>query len=183
VAYNTGSGNQLSWEVAPEPDFQYFEVYRDSEVDFAPNPGNLVHATVSTNWTDPEFDGWVVHYKIIAVDHAGNRSDPATPKTATGVVQAAPSAFALHQNVPNPFNPMTIIRYDVPHGGGMIALDVYDVTGRLVRTLVDGYETEGEKQTIWWGRDDQGTPVAAGVYFCRMSASGFVVTRKMVLLQ
>ncbi len=69
----------------------------------------------------------------------GNESDPASPEPATGVGEPViPQAFALYQNVPNPFNPETTIRYDVPAGGGKVTLRVFDVSGRLVRTLVDG---------------------------------------------
>jgi hypothetical protein len=106
---------------------------------------------------------------------------------ATGIeddpAPTLPKTFALHQNVPNPFNPTTIISYDVPVAGGKVALQVYDVAGRLVRTLVDGLETPGEKRVTWNGLNSQGNRVATGVYFYRMTAAGFTKTRKMVLLQ
>ncbi|NIO28033.1 MAG: choice-of-anchor D domain-containing protein [Candidatus Latescibacteria bacterium] len=94
-----------------------------------------------------------------------------------------PDAFALYQNVPNPFNPTTTIAYDVPAGGGRVRLDIFDVSGRLVRILVDGTQTEGVKRASWDGRNNQGAVVASGVYFCRMTAPEFTQTRKMVLLR
>jgi predicted outer membrane repeat protein len=94
-----------------------------------------------------------------------------------------PSTFALHQNVPNPFNPTTVIHYDVPGDGGQVTLQVYDVAGRLVRTLVDGVETPGAKRVTWNGLNSRGNRVATGVYFYKMTAAGFTNTRKMVLLQ
>lgn len=96
---------------------------------------------------------------------------------------AAREAFTLHQNVPNPFNPTTTISYDVPEAGGKVTLRIYDVSGRLVRTLADGVETPGSKQATWDGRDDRGHRMATGVYFYRLTAPEFTKTRKMVLVQ
>jgi hypothetical protein len=94
-----------------------------------------------------------------------------------------PTAYALYQNVPNPFNPSTVIRYDVPPGGGHVTVRIYDVAGRLVRTLVDANETAGEKWITWDGRTSWGERSATGVYFYRMTAPGFEMTKKMVLIQ
>jgi hypothetical protein len=95
----------------------------------------------------------------------------------------APKAFALKQNHPNPFNFVTTISFDVAPGGGQIALRVYDVRGRLVRTLAHGVHPAGQKATTWDGRDDNGNPVASGAYFVRLTAPGFVETRRVVLLK
>jgi flagellar hook assembly protein FlgD len=89
----------------------------------------------------------------------------------------------LHQNVPNPFNPTTTIRYDVAQGGGHVTLQIFDAGGRVVRTIVDGVESEGRRSVTWDGRSDAGTQVATGVYFYRLSAPGFTQTRKMVMLK
>jgi hypothetical protein len=95
----------------------------------------------------------------------------------------APSRYALYQNAPNPFNPTTEIRYDVPSSGGHVQLRVYDVHGRLIRTLVDAPETAGAKSVIWDARDDSGSLVATGVYFYRLDAPGFSETRKTVVMK
>ena len=184
LTYNTGSGNQLVWDAAPEPDFQYHKVYRDTDPNFIHGPGNFVHATASQNWTDPDFDGWNVYYKITTVDDATNESDAAAPDQATGLPRSViPKRFALYQNAPTPFNPTTVIDYDVPAGGGHVTLRIYDVSGRFVRTLVDKTQTPGEKRTTWNGTNDTGEHVASGVYFYRFVTTNFVMTRKMVLLQ
>jgi hypothetical protein len=184
VAYNTGDGNQLSWDPAPEPDFQYYRIFRGDNENFTPDPANVVHETATPAWTDPDNDGGNVHYKVTAVDDAGNESDPAAPGTVTAISERAiPRTFALYENVPNPFNPTTTISYDVPPGGGHVTLRVYDVSGRLVRTLVDGPETDGAKTATWDGFSNGGQQVATGVYFYRMTASGFEQTRKMVLMK
>jgi hypothetical protein len=184
AAYNTGSGNQLAWDPSPDEDFQFFRVYRDTDPDFVPGPANEVHVTTSTGWSDPGYDGGGIYYKVTAIDYVGNESDPSSPGTVTSVPETRfPKWFALHPNAPNPFNPMTTIRYDVPAGGGEVMLRIYDVRGRLVRTLVDGMQSPGEKRTVWYGRDNQGNSVATGMYFYRMTAPGFEMTKKMVLLQ
>jgi hypothetical protein len=184
VAYNTGSGNQLSWDPCQDEDFQYFNIYRSNDPNFIPSPSDLVHSATGTSWADPEYDGWNVYYRITALDFVENESDPASPGTATAIAEPIiPKTFALHQNVPNPFNPTTSISYDVPVGGGQVTLQIYDVAGRIVRTLVDREETAGEKRLTWYGRNDQGNRVASGVYFYRMTSLGFDMTRKMILLQ
>jgi len=101
----------------------------------------------------------------------------------TAVGEAPPAGWGLAQNVPNPFNPVTRIRFDVVPGGARVTLRVFDVEGRLVRTLVDGFEVEGERTALWDGSDSRGYPVASGLYFYRLEAADFVETRKMLLLK
>jgi hypothetical protein len=93
-----------------------------------------------------------------------------------------PSRFALHPNRPNPFNPTTTIAYDLPRAS-RVRLAIYDVRGREVRTLLDANQPAGSHQVRWDGRDARGVPAASGVYFYRLSATGFVQTKKMVLLK
>jgi hypothetical protein len=185
VAYNTGSGNTLTWDPVPDNDLQYYKVYRGTTDDFSPAPGNLIDATTSTSWSDTEYDGWQVYYKVTAVDFAGNEGGPtgSDPASGAGDDPVIPDRFALRQNVPNPFNPTTVIGYDVPAGGGHVTLRIYDVAGRLVRTLVDGTQSAGVKNVMWQGENDRGARVATGVYFYRLTAPGFEQTRKMVLVQ
>jgi DNA-binding beta-propeller fold protein YncE len=102
----------------------------------------------------------------------------------TGTDEAAlPTRFALHQNTPNPFNPATRIRYDVPASGGRVLIAIYDVSGRLVRALVDRAVDPGERSVVWDGTDDQGARVASGVYFCRLSTPQHDETVRIALLK
>lgn len=94
-----------------------------------------------------------------------------------------PKRFLLHQNVPNPFNPATLIRYEVPPGGGRVSLAIYDVEGRLVQTLVDGFESAGIKSVSWDGRNTAGRRVASGLYFYRLCATNYTQTLKMLMLE
>jgi len=183
AAYNTGSGNGLSWNPSPEEDFQYYRIYRGSEESFVPDPSTLAAQTAAPEWNDPEYDGWDVWYKITAVDHAGNESLPASPGSVTGDDSpAVPKAFALFQNVPNPFNPSTTIRFDLPRAS-RVKLSVYNVRGEAIATIFDGRMDEGRKEISWSGKDDRGSAVASGIYFYRLVADDFTETRKMVLLK
>jgi len=94
-----------------------------------------------------------------------------------------PSTFALHQNIPNPFNPTTTITYDVAAGGARVSIAVFDASGRLVRTLLDEHRPAGTQAVDWDGRDSSGRPVSSGVYFYRMTSGSFSESKRMVLLK
>ena len=106
------------------------------------------------------------------------------PDPATGVEPVkAPRGDYLAQNYPNPFNPVTTIEYR-PEAAGNVTLRVYDVSGRLVRTLVDGHRSAGILHTASWdGLNQGGQTVATGVYFYRLVTATSTQTRKMVLLK
>jgi hypothetical protein len=104
--------------------------------------------------------------------------------TATAIEdKPLPSEFALHANIPNPFNPQTTIHYEIPAAGADVNISIYDVAGRLVRELVDEHRAAGRWSVQWNGDDDRSQRVASGVYFYRMRAGAFVDTKKMVLLK
>jgi hypothetical protein len=88
----------------------------------------------------------------------------------------------LGQNEPNPFNPTTSIHYTLS-GQQRVTLSIYDASGRLVRTLVDGIKGHGPHQAEWNGTDNVGNPVGSGVYFYRLQAGKFNESRKMLLLK
>jgi hypothetical protein len=107
----------------------------------------------------------------------------ATGKYETpGETPALPTAFALDANSPNPFNPSTVIRYSLPIAS-RVEIRVFDVRGALVRTLVSAFQPAGLKSVTWNGRADNGSQVASGVYFCKMTSTGFEATRKMILVR
>jgi len=93
-----------------------------------------------------------------------------------------PTKVALYQNFPNPFNPSTIIRYDIAEPG-MVNLRIYDVTGALVRVLETRLRDRGRYQIGWNGENNRGEQISSGVYFYRLTAPGYSQTRKMVLIR
>jgi hypothetical protein len=90
--------------------------------------------------------------------------------------------FFLYQNYPNPFNPATNIAFTVP-AKAHTNLSIFNIEGRLVKTLVDSEFDGGLKTVSWDGRDARGNPVSSGVYFYRLRAGGDVMTKKMILLK
>ena len=107
------------------------------------------------------------------------------PAVVAGVLelQSTPREFALHQNFPNPFNPDTTIKYDLAESAD-VTLQIYNVLGQVVRTLV-GSEAQnaGRYQIRWSGMDDRGVSVSSGIYFYRISAGEFQNVRKLMLLK
>jgi hypothetical protein len=104
------------------------------------------------------------------------------PATLPTGVPGSRYAYGLEPNVPNPFNPSTTIRYELA-AAGRATLRVYDISGRLVKTLVDRQMPAGTFEARWDGRDARGVAVASGVYFYRLEAGAFTQTRRMVLLK
>lgn len=100
----------------------------------------------------------------------------------SSVVRPVPAgAVVLHSAAPNPFNPATSIRFNLSSDMSSASLRVYDLAGRLVKTLHQGSLPAGDHQIMWRGDDDSGRAVASGVYYARLQADGQVETRSMVL--
>jgi hypothetical protein len=93
-----------------------------------------------------------------------------------------PNAFALKPNYPNPFNPTTSIAYTLSESGHA-RLSIYNTLGRIVVTLVDRYQSAGDYDVLWNGRDLTGAQVPSGVYLYRLEASTEVALRKMTLMK
>lgn len=94
-----------------------------------------------------------------------------------------PAEFQLLQNYPNPFNPLTNIGYRISDFG-MVELHIYDIAGRLVKTLVNARRAPGEYSVQWNGRNESGQAVSTGVYLYRLQTEqGFTVTKKMLLVK
>jgi len=93
-----------------------------------------------------------------------------------------PEVFALHQNYPNPFNPVTSLRYDLPEDG-FVNITIYDMMGRIVRSLVNSKQAAGYHSIKWNATNNKNEPVSAGLYLYTIQAGEFRKTRKMVLLK
>ena len=109
---------------------------------------------------------------------------PAT-ETALGVSENGvinPSEFSLNQNYPNPFNPSTQISYNLPENA-MVTINVYDLMGRSVRTLVSSNQIAGYRSVSWDATNNVGEPVSAGMYVYVAQAGEYSQTKKMLLLK
>jgi hypothetical protein len=105
-----------------------------------------------------------------------------TDATDVEIPGALPTSFALAAPSPNPFAGDTAIRFDVPAGGGNVRLEVFDLQGRRVATLADGFSPAGRHSARWDGRDSGGRRSVAGVYFVRLQTPKGGETRKITLL-
>jgi len=97
--------------------------------------------------------------------------------------ETIPDEFALNQNYPNPFNPSTQISFDVPQGGEHIMLNIYNILGQNVSTLVNGVINPGTYTMEWNATDEAGNPVASGIYFYELRSSSFTARKKMLLIR
>jgi hypothetical protein len=111
-----------------------------------------------------------------------NRREEVTLAHDGGETRFVPTVSALYQNHPNPFNPVTTIGFDIPEQAS-VKLSIYDVSGKLVRTLVDEEMDSGRKTVIWNGRDMAGREAASGVYFYYLETPAHRQSKKMILLR
>lgn len=187
----------LKWTTQSEVNNLGFEVYRSAEetgnyamiASFENTPalqggGNSNTAREYTYEDAIISNGGTYWYQIADVDYQGVR-------TFHGPVSAQapdliPEAYALRPNYPNPFNPETTIRFEVPAdpaSNGKIALTIYNNLGMAVRSLVSGSVQPGIHTVKWDGRNDRGDQMASGIYFLRLQAGSFVQTQKMLLVR
>ena len=94
-----------------------------------------------------------------------------------------PTQFALHQNYPNPFNPSTQISFDVPEGSELVRLNIYNILGKKVSTLLNNVMSPGKHKIEWNAKDNEGNPVASGIYFYELSSPSFTARKKMLLIR
>ncbi len=153
-------------------------------------------ASASTVAVNGSFDG-PVDWALVAVEI---KPQSAMGKRGEMIASAIPAAFQLEQNYPNPFssearssafggrNPGTLINFSLPLSG-KVTVNIYDETGQLVRTLVDGERAAGQHAARWDGRNQSGNTVAAGIYLYRILVRGeneravFDQTRRMTFLK
>ena len=141
------------------------------------------------------YNGITYWYKLIDVDIYGNLTEKAmafaTPYVKkSGVKDQAtasiPHAYFLDQNAPNPFNPNTVIRVDIPEsiqGQDLINLSVYNLTGQKIKSLVDTRLPAGSHFISWNGTNENGQKVPSGIYVYILDCGGFYAAKKMMLVR
>lgn len=109
-------------------------------------------------------------------------SDDSSQTSIGNVGETLPTKIALLPNYPNPFNPSTIIRFQLTHASD-VKLHIYNMLGQEIKTLLDAQQPAGEHRIIWNGQNENGEPGASGVYLLRMESGHFQQTRKLLLLR
>ena len=118
-------------------------------------------------------DAFIFFVDDVLVNGGGSANDdPGVPVVAT----------ELHGNFPNPFNPQTTIRYSVKEATP-VTIEIYNVKGQVVKTLVSEAKASGHYTATWNGRDHNNQPVSSGVYFYKMRAGKYSNTKKMILMK
>ncbi len=177
--YNSGDpGPRVGGTLEDANDFLsvgVYHVYNGSESPLDADLNYWGDVCVDPAW----FSGPVEYVPWTDAAHDGTYTECADA-VADGELRARAYVSSNH---PNPFNPSTTIGYGVPAPGGRVVLTIYDLAGRLVRTLVDEERRPGAHAAIWHGRDDHGGELASGVYFYRLEIGEFRVGRTMVLLK
>jgi fibronectin type 3 domain-containing protein len=173
----------LSWQVADERDHAGYHIYRSQTAD-----GPFVRLTdvLMTSRADRQYvfidPGFILNqrylYRIEAVDIHGK-----TESFGPVVIRViSPKTFTLQQNTPNPFNPMTTIQYQLAEQTP-VRLTIYNISGQMVRVLVDADQTAGFYTIRWDGRDSRGQTVSSGLYIYRIDAGSFTGVRKMIFVK
>ncbi|UCD93521.1 MAG: T9SS type A sorting domain-containing protein, partial [Candidatus Zixiibacteriota bacterium] len=134
--------------------------------------------TMESQGATDAFGGWNIDdIQILAIYDSAMVTDIADDGR-----ELLPAEFRLDQNYPNPFNPVTSIKFHLPRTTD-VKLDVFNILGRRVVTLVDGKMRHGDHVVQWNGENSSGQQVASGVYFYRLSAEDFADSKKMVLIR
>jgi len=171
------TGN-LTWKESKDADFDYFSVYGSNSNAFG--SATLINYTTTTgiDVTAQPFS----YYYVTATDFSGNEGKPAIVHALTGV-GTTPGKYVLSVSAyPNPFNPLTTVRYTLP-AKGHVTLDVYDLRGERVATLVNEDRDAGAYTATWHGTTDRGATVSSGVYFAKLSTPKGERSYKLVLLK
>jgi hypothetical protein len=171
---------EIRWMTYADEPFSGFNIYRrheDQDSDIRLNTNGLVDRNTSSYMDTDVEPGETYYYTMAFVMPDGTEIRSASVKATVGVY-----SNSLDQNRPNPFNPATEISYRIA-GQRLVTLKIYDVAGRLVRTLVDGPQDPGVYSVTWNGIDNVGATVSTGVYFYRLNAGKYTETRRMVLLK
>ena len=197
-ADNASGSTDFFWQSTVDPDgtpIQYlleFAIAGGDTIDTLLSSTNfsLAHSELIELMTDLSVTRFDVDWTVYAYD-GFDYSDSSTVWTITfdgGWVlggldnSTIPDVFALHNNYPNPFNPITNIKYDIPEVSD-VRIDIYNIAGKKVRTLVSREHQPGRYKVQWNATNEFGSPVATGMYIYKIQAKGFVSVKKLLLMK
>lgn len=173
----------LSWSTRSETDNDHFEIQRDGlRITDVPSQGNSAtghdYSYVDRGLTN----GTTYAYTLIGVDINGDREALSTRSATPRLNAATVTEYALYQNFPNPFNPSTEIRFDVPENT-RVELKIFNSLGQWVTTLVDEARPVGAYTVLWNGTNADGMKAPSGLYVYRLKAGNFTEAKKMLLMR
>ncbi len=143
----------------------------------AKSPSDAAGVSIRARFTSfPTGYAWFDDFRIFNADAVVSIEDPETPVTYLS------HSYQLNQNYPNPFNPETIIEYRVPERG-KVELNIYNMLGQKIRTLVNQDLPAGTYQVLWDGKDDIGNIVASGIYLYQLRGTNAFITKKMTFMK
>ena len=179
-------GVAVHWSTTDPYHLDRFNIYRLTRQDGRPGPQDRInhrplHGISPYVYLDKDaLPGEIYYYWLEQIDETGQSTfhGPAIANLS-GLV---PESYALYQNYPNPFNPETTIRYALPREEP-VTLQVFNIRGQAVRTLVDEPVKAGYHSLIWDGRNETGQAVASGIYFVQLQAGSYHQTRKLALIK
>ena len=172
--------NNLGWEIFRSADRIHFEQVGDLVLGDGTVDGFKIFRF--TDEAPPQADALYYFLKQVDLDGTSARTDIIEIVLAPEVVQL-PTINSLWQNFPNPFNPRTTISFDLQEQAA-VTLTVYDITGQIIRTLVESrVMSPGHHKNVWDGLDNSGAKVGNGVYFYQLQAGDFSLMKKMTLLE
>ncbi len=187
---SSSKGVNLTWKkstLEQDNDIAQFAVYRSTTAGFTPDPASPYATVKAAEYLDAVVTtGTTYYYRIGAIDKAGNAgpysNEFSLKVTSVEQLSGMPTTFAMDQNYPNPFNPSTQIKFALP-SQSYVSLNIYNVSGELVRTLVNNDMSAGFYSVTWNGMNDHGQTVSTGVYLFRVQTGTFVSTKKMLLVK
>ncbi len=170
----------LSWTVKFDAPFDGYYIYRaeGDNANFSRINESVIEAEPSIEYSDPSaIPGRSYRYYISAVKEKSE-----VVRSTTFELTLPPKPVTLYQNFPNPFNPSTTIKFFIPEKR-RVTLDIFDVRGRKINTLIDEIKPADRYKKEWNGRNFRGKPVSSGVYYYRLTAGKKVITKKLVLMR
>ncbi len=192
-AERTGAGATVEWRISADESFAGFNLFRSTEG----MPGGVrLNRELIVEPTLKEDDQWLFQFldasvsegqwfytlEEVSLDGTLKLHGPIATAAASTAQNALPQQFELLPNTPNPFNPETTLAFTLCEATDA-TLAVYDMSGRLIRTLASGAYSAGRYSIVWDGRDDAGEQVSSGIYICRLVAGSRVQSRKMTLVK
>mgnify|MGYP006089615089 CR=1 FL=1 len=175
----------LTWLQVTDLNLEFYKLERATDSLFSEN---VIERFIPENfYTDEEID-WDIEYFYRVSAYLGYWTDHS--ETESIILEwlnltdkeLVPGTYIVSQNYPNPFNPSTTLRYSMSKGE-LVNIAVYDMSGRLVKDLLNGYQNAGYNSIQWNATNNQGQSVSAGMYICIIKIGSYNTSKKMLLLK